>query len=249
MRRATQILLTLGAVALLAPAASAQAVTVYAASSLAGAFPRIDGGARYSTGGSNTLQLQIERGAPADVFASASPDEAQALYRAGLCAKPAVFATNRLVLAVPASSTAIDSVFDLRVGGARLSVGNASVPIGAYTRRLLARLRLSNVLRLNTVSNESNVSQVVAKVALGSADAGFVYHTDARASGGRVRAIAVPRWAQPPVRYEICAVRRPGADGAGAAAFIRRVLSADGRRTLRQFGFGLPVRPKASRRR
>src|SRR5687768_8738347 len=83
-RRLAASLVAASALALAAPAA-AQAVTVYAAASLRDAFARIDRGPRFNFAGSNQLQLQIERGAPADVFASASPEEAQALFRAGRC--------------------------------------------------------------------------------------------------------------------------------------------------------------------
>src|SRR5689334_7669499 len=76
-----------------APAA-AHAITVYAAASLREAFPQIAPAQTYNFAGSGALQTQIERGAPADVFASASPKEAQALFRAGLCTRPATFATN-----------------------------------------------------------------------------------------------------------------------------------------------------------
>lgn len=237
------------AIALLAPVASAHAVTVYAASSLSGVLPEIDGSARYSNGGSNTLQAQIERGAPADVFASASPDEAQALYKKGLCDRPVTFATNRLVLAVPRSGGSVSSLNDLKGGGKRLSIGSAGVPIGSYTRKLLERMRLSSILQRNTVSNESNVSQVVAKVGLGSADAGFVYFTDANAAASRIRGVSLPRWAQPPVKYQICAVRRSGADAAGAKAFIARVTAKNGRSALKRYGFGLPAKPKPKKRR
>lgn len=236
-------------VGLLAPAAGADALTVYAASSLGTVLPKIDGSATYSNGGSNTLQAQIERGAPADVFASASPTEAQALYAKGLCARPVTFATNRLVLAVPRSGGSVGSLSDLAKGGKRLSVGNPSVPVGSYTRKVLKRLRLSAILSRNAVSNESNVSQVIAKVGLGSADAGFVYFTDARAASARVRPIALPRWAQPPVKYQICAVRRQGADTAGANAFIARVTATNGRIALRKYGFGLPDKPKTKKKR
>src|SRR5688500_15938775 len=100
--------------ALCAPAA-ADALTVYAAASLREAFPAIDGRPTYSFAGSTQLQLQIERGAPADVFASASPDEAQALFRAGRCARPQTFAANRLVLVVPAGNPGnVRSVYALR---------------------------------------------------------------------------------------------------------------------------------------
>ena len=227
---------------LLAPT-PAHAIRVYAAASLRDAFPAIDGSPRYNFDGSNRLQLQIENGAPADVFASASPAEAAALHRSGLCERPVTFATNRLVLLVPRSNPAgLRSVFDLRRGRRRLAIGARGVPVGDYTRRLLARLRLSSILETNMVSTEPNVSGIVAKVGLGSADAGFTYFTDARAARRRVRSFALPQRAQPRVSYRICAVRRRGADSRGAHAFIARVRSGHGRRILRAHGFGLPRR-------
>jgi molybdate transport system substrate-binding protein len=240
MNRSVLLTCVLAAAALAAPA-GASAYNVYAASSLSNAFPEISGAPKYSFGGSNTLQAQIERGAPADVFASASPVEANALYNEGLCTRPVTFATNVLVLIVPnANPGNIKSVYTLRSGGKRLSIGTAGVPIGAYTRKLLARLHLSSILRTNTVSQETNVSQVTSKVALGSADAGFVYRTDGKAAADRTQTIQLPRYAQPPVRYGICAVKRPGADTARAESYIRQVVSKAGREVLRKYGFGLP---------
>jgi molybdate transport system substrate-binding protein len=212
--------------------------------SLREAFPEIDPAPRYNFAGSNQLQAQIERGAPADVFASASPREAQALFRAGRCTAPRTFATNELVLIVPAADPAgIRSVRSLARGERlRLAAGVAGVPIGDYTRRVLGRLGLRGILGRHTVSQETSVATIAAKVALGSADAGFVYRTDATAAGDRVRAIEILARAQPPVRYQLCAVRRPGADTAAARAFIRRVTGASGRRVLRRWDFGLPPR-------
>jgi molybdate transport system substrate-binding protein len=226
------------------PAAPDRPATVYAASSLRTALRSLDQGVRYSFAGSGILEQQIERGAPADVFASASPKEAQALHHAGRCDRPRTFATNRLVLIVPAAarSGAVRGVQDLRRGGLRVAVGAATVPIGAYTRTLLARLHRSDVLRVNTVSSEPDVAGVAAKVGNGSADAGFVYHTDALATTGRTREIALPAAAQPVVEYQLCAVRRAGADAAGARDYIARVTGAEGRRVLARSGFGLPPR-------
>lgn len=221
--------------------AARSAPRVFAAASLREAFPRIDGSPTYNFAGSNQLQLQIERGAPADVFASASPKEAQALFQAGRCSRPVTFATNVLVLLVPeANRGRVHSVHSLRSGRRRLAVGAAGVPIGAYTRRVLERMHLSSILETNTVSNEANVSGIVSKVALGSADAGFAYVTDAQVAADRVNNIGLPRGAQPPVRYQACAVKRPGADTAGARKFIERVTASAGRSILARAGFGLP---------
>src|SRR3954454_19077096 len=216
--------------------------TVLAATSLTHVLPAIGADATYAFGGSNALQMQIERGAPADLFLAAGPQEAQSLYREGRCERPVTFATNRLVLIVRRGDpSGVGTVGGLRRGGLRLSVGSAGVPVGGYTRRLLARLRLSGVLRSNRVSEQSNVGQVLSQVAFGGADAGFVYVTDARAQSGRVRAIALPRRAQPPVRYQGCVVRRHGGHRAAAQALLDELRSARGRATLRRHGFGLPA--------
>jgi molybdate transport system substrate-binding protein len=240
-RRIKRALLPAALLALAAPA-GAHALSVYAAASLRDAFPQIQD-ATYNFAGSNALQLQIARGAPADVFASASPKEAQALFEAGRCSRPVTFATNVVVVLVPKGNPGhVRSVYSLRDGGRRIAIGTAGVPIGDYTRKLLARMRLSSILSSNTVSQESNVAGITSKVALGSADAGFAYVTDGRIVADRVKTIALPSWAQPPVRYQLCAVRRSGADTSGANAFIRRVVGSKGRGVLRAGGFGLPPR-------
>ncbi|MEA2148995.1 MAG: molybdate transport system substrate-binding protein [Solirubrobacteraceae bacterium] len=221
----------------LAAPAAASALNVFAASSLRDVFTQIDASPTYNFAASNTLQLQIERGADADVFASASPAEPQALFKENKCARPVTFATNKLVLLVPKGNPGnIKSVYGLRGGGHNLAVGAKGVPIGDYTRALLRRLGLSKVLTTNTVSQESSVANVVSKVALGSADAGFAYVTDARIAGDKVTAIRLPRYAQPPVRYQMCAVKPSSA----ATAFMNAVRSGKGRSLLKAAGFGLP---------
>jgi molybdate transport system substrate-binding protein len=220
-------------------AAGTPRLSVYAASSLTEVLPGIDGRARYSFGGSDTLALQIRQGAPADVFASASPRYTQDLYRRGLVERPRTFARNRLVLIVPRSNPArIRSVFDLRRQGVRLVLAAASVPVGGYARQVLARLGLDGALR-NVVSEEQDVKGVVGKVALGEADAGIVYATDVRQVARKVKAIALPARAQPSVRYEI-AVVEASRHKAAARAFVARVLGEVGRRHLAAAGFLLP---------
>src|SRR3954452_10924794 len=245
MKRAQLLRLgfALAAALVLAAPAAAQAFTVYAAASLSAALPRIDSSPRYSFAGSNQLQLQIERGAPADLVASASPAEPQALFREGKCSRPVTFATNVLVLVTPRDNPArLRSVYGLRGGSHRLAVGTAGVPIGAYTRQLLRRMQLSSILTTNTVSLEPNVNSIVAKVGLGSADAGFAYFSDWKAAASRVNRINLPRWAQPPVRYQMCVVRRPGVDATSAKRFMARVLASRGRSILKRFGFGITPR-------
>src|SRR3954454_7001078 len=222
-------------------AAPPDRLTVYAATSLANVLPEVASRPAYSFGGSTTLRLQIERGARADVFLAAEPGEAQALYREGRCERPVTFATNRLVLIVPHGDPGgVKSIYGLRKGHLKLSVASASVPVGDYTRRLLRRLRLSSVLQSNSVSQQSNVGQVLSQVAFGGADAGFVYVTDARTQRGRVDSLFVPKWAQPPVRYQGCVVKRGGADRRGARSLLDALRWSRGRVLLRHFGFGLP---------
>ena len=234
------ILAGLLAAALAVPAAAGTArITVYAASSLTEVFPQIDARARYSFAGSDELALQIRQGAPADVFASASPKYTQDLYRRGLMERPRTFARNRLVLIVPRANPAhIRTVFDLRRPGIRLVLAASSVPIGKYARQVLARLGLSAALR-NVVSDERDVKGVVGKVVLGEADAGLVYATDVKPVAGKVRAIAVPARGQPTVRYEL-AVVKASRHAAAAHAFVVRVLGEVGRGHLGAAGFLLP---------
>ena len=215
-------------------------VTVYAAASLTEALPRISPGARFQFAGSNQLTLQIRQGAPADVFASASPIYTQQLYRDGLLERPRTFATNSLVLAVPKRNPArIRSVYDLaKRPKLKLVVASAKVPVGLYTREVLKRLELLRVLR-KAVSQEPDVKGIVGKLALGEADAGFVYATDVRAAGGRLLAISLPRRSQPTIRYEVAVVASTK-NRAGAFELIADLLGADGRRELARAGFGLP---------
>jgi len=239
MRRV--LLASLAVALMLVPAAGAGStgrVTVYAASSLTEVFPRIDARPRYSFAGSNQLAFQIRQGAPVDVFASASPKFTQELYRDGLVEKPRAFAANELVLAVPRSNPAeLRSVFDLRDKQVRLVVGSASVPIGDYTRQLLRRLGLTIVLD-KVVSQEPDVKSIVGKLALGEADAGFVYRTDVRAAAGRLWAISLPAWAKPAVRYEV-AVVRSSRNRAAARGFVRALEGVRARRLLRAAGFSV----------
>jgi molybdate transport system substrate-binding protein len=212
-------------------------IRVLAAASLTNVFPKIDPAPRYSFAGSDALAAQIRLGAPADVFASANTSLPNALYAQGLVEKPAAFTTNRLVLVVPTANPAgIGSVFDLRRDGIKLVVGTPSVPIGSYTRTILKNLALSSVLD-NVVSQETDVRSILSKVALGEADAGLVYVTDAKTVAGKVTVIRIPAWAQPPARYAIAVVKATG-DRAAAVAFIDKVLAGTGQAKLRAAGFG-----------
>jgi molybdate transport system substrate-binding protein len=239
VRRLVVFALLAGLVLPAAGAAGPQ-LTVFAAASLTNVFPRIGGGERYSFAGSDQLALQIRQGAPADVYAAASAKYTELLYRDGFVLKPAVFATNKLIVLVPRSNPAhIKSVYDLRRPGLKVVVGDSTVPIGIYTRQILDALGITADVMKNVVSAETDVKGIVSKVALGEADAGFVYRTDAKPVASSTRSIALPAWAQPPIRYEL-AVVKASAHRAAAAAFVRKVLSKRSRGLLARAGFGLP---------
>ena len=211
-------------------------LAVFAAASLTNVFPQIDAKQHYFFGGSNMLATQIEQGAPADVFASANTALPQKLYGEGIVEKPVVFTRNALILIVPKSNPAhIRSVYDLTRNGVKLVVAAPGVPVGDYTRTVLHNLNLDAALS-NVVSNENDVREVLAKVALGEADAGFVYTTDARTVHGKVATIGI-RWsAQPIVAYAV-AVVSSSHHKAAARAFVAKLLRVTAQKKLQAAGF------------
>jgi molybdate transport system substrate-binding protein len=250
MRRSPYLAVIPVTIALAATAASAAArrsappspprLAIFAAASLTEAFPAYDAHESYSFAGSNALETQIRNGAPADLFASASPANTQRLHRAGLVEKPVTFAANRLVLIVPRSNRAgITSVYDLARLDAKIVLAAPSVPAGSYARAVLRHLGISAQVLPKVVSNEADVKGVVGKIALGQGDAGFVYATDVRPVAGRVTSIRIPASAQPRVRYEI-AVVTGSSHAADARAWVRGLLGRRGQAALAAAGF-LPI--------
>jgi molybdate transport system substrate-binding protein len=228
--------------------AASPRITVYAAASLTDVFPAIDSREKYSFAGSNTLAAQITQGAPADVFASANMTLPIQLFQKGLCSKPVVFTRNTLVIVVPRSNPAhIHSIYDLTKSGIKLDIAAPGVPVGSYTLQILKNMNLSAAVQKNVVSQETDVREVLSKVALGEADAGFVYSTDAKTVPGQVTVIKVPAWAQPKVQYGICVVSH-SSDRTDANAFVKLVLSTSGQKKLHNFGFLARVKPVAKKK-
>lgn len=223
-----------------AASAARPQLTVYAATSLTNVFPAIDRYEKYSFGGSNALATQITQGAPADVFASANTTLPKQLFQNGLCSKPVVFTRNKLVIVVPRNNPAhIHSIYDLTKSGVKIDIAAKGVPVGNYTLQILQNMNLTNAVMKNVVSQETDVREVLAKVSLGEADAGFVYITDAKTVPGKVKTMFLPGWAQPHVKYEI-AVLKSSSNQTAAAAFIAKVLSKPGQKLLKAAGFGGP---------
>ena len=215
-------------------------LTVFAAASLTDALPKISPHERYSFGGSNALAAQIEQGLPADVFASANTKLPQQLHAQGYLTKPVDFTANRLVIVVAKGNPAgIKGPGSLEAKkGIRIDMAAAGVPVGDYTRAVLARLGMSNLVN-RAVSQETDVREVLSKVVLGEADAGFVYATDAKSVAGQVSVVRISPHAQPRVVYAAAAVKA-SSHLAAAKAWVRSLLGRSAQKTLRAYGF-LPL--------
>ena len=222
-------------------------LTVSAAASLKDALTGYgarfdDAKARFSFAGSDELAAQIRKGARPDVFASANTKLPDELYKEGLVQKPVTFAGNRLVLAVPASSdAAIASLKDIGKAGTTLAVGSESVPVGSYTRTVLAKLpeSESSAILKNVRSEEPDVAGIVGKLTQGAVDAGFVYISDVRATGGKLKAIELPESLQPTVAYSVAIVKDAKHEDA-AKTFVDGLLDGAGREALDAAGFEPP---------
>jgi molybdate transport system substrate-binding protein len=253
MRRSVLALLTLIAAALAAcgghdasGSAGTPTLRISAAASLKQAFTRYGDDfaaarSRFSFAGSDELAAQIRAGGRPDVFAAANSKLPDALHADGLVEQPVAFARNRLVLAVPADHATVRRLEDLTRAGVTIAVGAPTVPVGAYTRKVLGGLPAAQAKAIlgHVRSNEPDVAGVVGKVAQGAVDAGFVYVTDVKAAGGRLRAIELPPRLQPAVVYEI-AVVKGSKHPAQARAFVRGLLTGAGRSALDGAGFERP---------
>lgn len=227
-------LLWLAALALLAGCGgNDDPLTVFAASSLTDVAPAIDPDATVVLGGSNDLAAQIRDGADADVFLSASAKPLTDLRAEGLVGPPVAFASNVLVLVVPAGANGVEHLVDLTRKGVKLVLGAEGVPIGDYARESLELAGLGAALA-NVVSLEEDVKGVIGKVSLGEADAGIVYATDALAASDDVTAIEISKHFQPKIRYFAALVGPPSDE---AERYLERLTGAEGERVLGDAGF------------
>ncbi len=224
-------------------------LVVSAASSLKTAFTAYgatfdDATVRFSFAGSDMLAAQLRQGVKPDVFASANTKLPDELYADGLVGKPTVFAGNRLVLAVPAGTTKVASLADLAKPGVTIAAGSPSVPVGSYTRKVLAGLddAEEQAILKHIRSNEPDVAGVVGKLTQQAVDAGFVYITDVKATNGRLRAIELPAALKPQVAYGVAIVKdAPHVEA--AEQFVAGLTQGKGREALLQAGFTAPPGP------
>ena len=224
-------------------AADRPRLTVSAAASLTEALTACSRGfegadVRLSFGGSDELAAQIRQGVRPDVFAAANTRLPEELESEDLLETPVEFATNELVMALPADERDIERAEDLAAPGVRLVIGAETVPVGSYTRDVLGRLpgRVRERILANVRSEEPDVRGVLGKLTQGAADAGFVYLTDVT---GDLTAVELPPELQPTVAYGAGVVK-----GTEQQELAQRYLDGltDGpcAAALREEGFGPP---------
>ena len=210
-------------------------LVVSAASSLTEPLTECSGdNVKLSFGGSDELAAQIRQGVKPDVFAAANTKLPDELASDGLVEKPVVFGTNELVIAVPQDSD-IAAIEDLAEPGVKLVVGAESVPVGSYTRQVLAKLPPDQEKAIldNVRSEEPDVKGVVGKLTQDAADAGLVYRTDL-VDG--LKAATLPADLQRVVKYG-AAVVEPSDD---AQEYLDGLTDGPCADALQQAGFGKP---------
>jgi molybdate transport system substrate-binding protein len=233
--------------------AGSSTLTVLAASSLTDAFGELEGTFEQqhpntdvvtSFAGSSELLAQIEQGAPADVFASADEAKMESAVDEELVSEPRTFARNRPVVIVPKDNPAgIRQLGDLAAPGTSLVLAQEGVPIAEYAKEVLSNADAQygedfdqRVLD-NVVSRESNVRASANRVALGEADATFVYVTDVTPDiQDQVEVIEIPQDLNVLATYPIATVRE-SQNGDLAQEWVDLVLSDEGQEVLEKYGF------------
>ena len=226
--------------------AAAPKIIIFAAASLTKSFTEI--GKRFtadnpgseiefSFAGSSDLVTQLTQGAPADVFASADIKNMTRAAAAGLLAgDPVNFASNTLTIAVaPGNPMRISSLKDLAREDVSVVVCAPAVPCGSATQKV----EQAAGVRLNPVSEETSVTDVLNKVVTGQSDAGLVYVTDVRGAGDKVTGVGLPEAAGAVNTYPI-AVLHQSAHADLARKFVDLVIGESGRRILDAAGFATP---------
>ncbi|GGT02184.1 MULTISPECIES: molybdate ABC transporter substrate-binding protein [Streptomyces] len=221
-------------------------VTVFAAASLKESFTTLGKEfehehpgteVSFNFGGSDTLAASITGGAPADVFAAASPKTMKIVTDKGdATGAPATFVRNQLEIAtLPGNPDEVASLKDLTKSGLKVVLCDKSVPCGAAAQKALDAAEL----KLTPVSYEQDVKAALNKVQLKEADAAVVYKTDVKAAGGKVEGVEFPESADAVNDYPI-ALLKDAPNAETAKAFIALVRSAKGQKVLSQAGFLKP---------
>lgn len=234
-------------------------ITVFAAASLTDAFDAIGDAfmeanpgttVSFNYAGSNQLAEQINQGAPADVFASANRRQMEVAIEGGRISSGTerTFVRNRLVVIYPAENPAgLTTLQDLAKEGVKIVFAAQAVPVGQYSLDFLGKASrlpaygasFSETVVANVVSYEENVRSVLAKVALGEADAGIVYSSDAASAGDKVGTIDIPDALNVIATYPI-ATLDDSSNKAAAEAFVAYILSPAAQTVLASYGF-IPI--------
>jgi molybdate transport system substrate-binding protein len=225
--------------------ASSGSITVFAASSLMGAFTQIGQqfeaahpGVKvtFSFGPSSGLATQIVNGAPADVFASASTANMQQVVSAGDAASPKNFVKNVMEVAVPPSNPGrIKALQDLAKPSVKVALCQPQVPCGVTAAKVFGNAGIKVI----PTTLEPDVKSVLTKVELGDVDAGLVYVTDVLAAGSKVKGVQIPAGVNASTTYPIAAISK-SAHKSTARAFAAYVLSPAGQKVLSAAGFLKP---------
>ena len=194
-----------------------------------------------SFAGSSDLGDQVLAGAPADVLASADERTMTRVVEAGDASDPVPFATNTLTVVTPPDNPAgVETFADLARDDVRVVVCAPQVPCGAATDRVAEAAGVT----LHRVSEEASVTDVLAKVTSGEADAGLVYVTDATLAGDDVAVVDVPETDAALNVYPVAVVaaaREAGPEQVALArAWVDLVTGESGQAALAAAGFGAP---------
>jgi molybdate transport system substrate-binding protein len=225
--------------------AASGTVTVFAAASLTESFTSLGRQfeaahpgttVKFNFGASSSLAENINQGAPADVFASASPKNMQQVVDADGASDSKTFARNVMQIAVPPDNPAgVREVTDLARSNVKVALCQPQVPCGAVAQQVFENVNIT----VKPVTQGADVKAVLTTVQLGEVDAGMVYRTDVRAAGTKVKGIEIPADQNASTSYPIAALTE-APNPAGAAAFVDYVLSPDGEKVLEQAGFAAP---------
>jgi len=188
----------------------------------------------FNFGASSTLATQITTGAPADIFAAASPTTMAVVTDAGGGdGEPVVFVSNRLEIAVPAGNPgAVDGLDDFANEGLTIALCAEDVPCGAAAVKAFAAAGITPA----PDTLEQDVKATLTKVELGEVDAALVYHTDVLAAGDTVEGIEFPESESAINDYPIVLLSE-APNPEAAQAFLDYVLSEEGSQVLADAGF------------
>ncbi len=221
------------------------AVTVFAAASLTESFTTIGKQfeaahpgttVKFNFASSSSLAENINQGAPADVFASASPTNMKQVVDAGGATDSKTFADNVMEIAVPRDNPAtVTQLTDLAKPEVKVAVCQPQVPCGVVAQQVFKNADIT----VKPVTEGADVKAVLTTVQLGEVDAGVVYQTDVQAAGTDVKGIEIPADQNASTSYPIATLTN-APNAAGAAAFVDYVLSPDGEKVLEQAGFASP---------